>query len=167
MNNQPDQIGDIEETDVATPKRMATEEERKQDTRERLEERNNAKILSFNDLENSAFVDLVSWLRMIGSHGRIETSTLILRHEDKAHRITIRLYTDDNIYSISARLPGDRDGKKDLGYLGCMVAGRKARVGEDWNRGNDLADGKYNIETWIDIMGDIIGFELKELELDI
>ena len=79
------------------------------------------------------------------------------------------LYTQDHIYSISAReryFVND-DGSRGSGvggdYLGCTVVTRKPRAGEDWNRGNDLADGPLNRETWEKIKNDIIGYELVKL----
>jgi hypothetical protein len=46
------------------------------------------------------------------------------------------------------------------GYLGCTASTRKPRAGEDWPRGNDLADGPLSEETWHSILADIVGYEL-------
>ena len=49
------------------------------------------------------------------------------------------------------------------GYLGCQVSARKTRPGEDWIRGNDLADGPFTKETWNKILSRIVNYELREL----
>ena len=37
---------------------------------------------------------------------------------------------------------------------------KKLRAGEDWNRGNDLPDGPFEIDTWNNILKGIIRYEL-------
>lgn len=69
-------------------------------------------------------------------------------------RINASIYTSENVYSIYATTGG---------YLGASAATRKARAGEDWNRGNDLPDGPFNKRTWERIRNSIIGFELEPL----
>lgn len=71
---------------------------------------------------------------------------------------SFRIYTSDNSYSITARTYSN--GKS---YLGCIASSRKPRAGEDWTRGNDLADGKLSIETWNNILSDIISYELVKV----
>lgn len=68
-------------------------------------------------------------------------------------RIRVYLYTDGNRYSIVATPD----------YLGCIVSARKPRPGEDWTRGNDLADGRFCKETWHKILADIVSYELKTI----
>lgn len=68
--------------------------------------------------------------------------------------VRVSLFTDGNCYGIRAT---------DTGYLGCIVSARKPRPGEDWTRGNDLADGKLNEETWNRILRDILAYELKSI----
>jgi hypothetical protein len=70
----------------------------------------------------------------------------------------ICFYTNEYKYRIYAV-----DRKKDEGYLGCQVSARKMRPGEDWTRGNDLADGKFNEETWNSIIASIVRYELIQL----
>ena len=53
--------------------------------------------------------------------------------------------------------------EKNRGYLGCVGQTRKARAGEDWLRGNDLADGSYSKETWQKIKNDILAYELVKV----
>jgi len=76
--------------------------------------------------------------------------------------VRLKLYTNENFYSISATPPGSRhpDG---LGYLGCIAKSRKPRAGETWTRGNDLPDGYFCYETWIKILGGIVGYELVKI----
>jgi len=71
-------------------------------------------------------------------------------HED---RVRVKLFTDGHEYSISAT----------PGYLGCGVSTRKPRPGEDWARGNDLADGEFSEGTWLRILKDIVAYELKSI----
>ena len=68
-------------------------------------------------------------------------------------RILFRVYTRTNCYSIHAT----------PGYLGAQVMVRKPRAGETWTRGRDLADGDFSKHTWIDILADIVAFELQEV----
>ena len=95
----------------------------------------------------------------------------------------IRLYTEVNRYTITVRGPGPRPGPMsflpgdmakepnrgsqaieiDNGYLGCIATCRKARAGEDWQRGNDLADGPLTEETWRRIIADIVSYELARV----
>ncbi len=67
-------------------------------------------------------------------------------------------YTEEYQYFIIAI-----DREKDEGYLGCQVQVRKARAGEDWLRGNDLADGIFDEDTWSDIINSIIRYEVVKL----
>lgn len=64
-------------------------------------------------------------------------------------------YTDQFKYKIYAN-----DRSTDDGYLGCQVTARKMRPGEDWTRGNDLADGPFNYATWLRILSTIVNYEL-------
>jgi hypothetical protein len=71
-----------------------------------------------------------------------------------------RIYTDTNRYSISA---SDRGGIATFGYLGCIALARKPRAGEDWQRGNDLADGPLTPETWHKILADVVSYEMVKV----
>lgn len=46
-------------------------------------------------------------------------------------------------------------------YLGASALAKKPNLGEDWLRGNDLADGKPSLETLWDILVDIISYEFN------
>jgi hypothetical protein len=59
------------------------------------------------------------------------------------------IYTDTYRYCIRAS----------SNYLGCQVSARKPDAGEDWHRGNDLADGDFSKDTWNKIIADIVGYE--------
>jgi hypothetical protein len=87
--------------------------------------------------------------------------------------IRVRIYTDVHCFAISARPTGylpqahPRDlcgGKQVNSYLGCIASARKPRAGEDHGRGNDLCDGPLNEETWIGILGDIVSYEMVQLQ---
>ena len=69
-------------------------------------------------------------------------------------RIRVKLFTLTNVYNIVVTANG---------YFGCTASSRLPRAGEDWTRGNDLADGDFSKETWIKILGDIIGYELVKI----
>ena len=77
--------------------------------------------------------------------------------DNSPERTSVYLFTSDHCYRISAY----------ENYLGCTVSARRARPGETWNRGNDLADGKFVKSTFHKIMGDIVGYELKKIALPI
>ncbi len=72
---------------------------------------------------------------------------------DRGMSVDTYFYTRDNRYSITASET----------YLGCQVSSRKPRAGEDWTRGNDLPDGKFNEETWNEIKNAIISYELVKI----
>ena len=72
---------------------------------------------------------------------------------DEDDEVHVYLYTDGHRYSIKAKKT----------YLGCIASSRKMRPGEDWVRGNDLADGEFCRETWIRILEDIVAYELKSI----
>ena len=77
--------------------------------------------------------------------------------EGESHR-EICFFTDEFKYRIYAI-----DRPNEGGYLGCQVSSRKIRPGEDWTRGNDLADGPFIIETWFKILSSIVSYELVKL----
>jgi len=84
----------------------------------------------------------------------------IKRYEDSTQNGPERVkefcfYTEQFKYRMYAN-----DRSNDDGYLGCQVSARKARAGEDWLRGNDLADGPFTEATWLRILKTIINYEL-------
>lgn len=103
---------------------------------------------------------LASWLKPLArwSQGvvrvfNIEPSSLLLYGAKKFQcRYKVCFNTSENTYYVTA-IP-----KR---YLGCVVVSRKARVGENWFRGNDLRDGRWSKATWQKILLDIVAYELE------
>jgi hypothetical protein len=104
--------------------------------------------------------ELDDWIAELIYPGDKEKFIQIIRHiEDEEQEIKeIAFYTKSNKYRIFAN-----DRKNKDGYLGCQVSARKSRAGEDWIRGNDLPDGKFNHDTWNLILKSIISYELIQL----
>ena len=48
-------------------------------------------------------------------------------------------------------------------YLGCVASSRVERAGENWTRGNDLADGDFSRATFDKIMRDVVAYEMVDL----
>ena len=114
--------------------------------------------------------DLWDWLQMMSRFGGNPIDAMILDREEKRDdkkdnfgrsqfvRYTsyhVNLFTERNEYTIVA-IPGKS-------YLGAVASARRPRVGEDWTRGRDLADGNYSVETWYKILADIVAYELVRL----
>ena len=139
--------------------------------KERLEEKRDSQIISWEELVNIA-PDMAIWLKEIVRYGNVDSQVLIYRslnnrsnitEDDKEKlRFNCVLYTDTHKYSISGYQPTEKNPD---GYLGCVASTRKPRVGEDWNRGNDLPDGKYSRKTFDKIVRGIVAYELKSLQL--
>jgi len=108
---------------------------------------------------------LRDWLKPISRWFDVEKMwrTFEKNEDDFTPRAHIELFTASNKYRITFRPSVERDspeaGPED-GYLGCTVTSRKERPGEDWKRGNDLADGAFHFTTWERIVADIVGYEL-------
>ena len=121
---------------------------------------NNGTIISFKTLldENPIFAQCIN---SINGRGNIEDYFIILKHDDG--RYSTLIYSNRYKYHLSSRLPtiGKDD---DHDYLGCTVSNRIPNVGENWHRGNDLADGSLSMVTWDKIMRDIIRHEMEKLE---
>lgn len=117
-------------------------------------------------MENASTVEtvkeqLLQWLAALRFPGSREQWEQHLIVEEHGYRVL--LYTQDHMYAIVAK--ADRPGPDARrAYLGCMVSARKPRAGEDWTRGNDLADGPFSQETWDAILRDIVGYELLNLK---
>jgi len=112
------------------------------------------------------FPDLLKWLGSISRFSKVEDFIYISDY--KKGKIQLKIFTKDHLYAISAVLAGIRDkkrfeGREDNGYLGCIANTRKPRASEDWNRGNDLADGDYSEKTWQEIKDDILAYELVKV----
>jgi len=96
--------------------------------------------------------ELYEWIKEISRFSKVEDFIL----PDYKNEIKIYFYTKENKYCIFV-IP------KDKTYLGCTVLSRKARAGEDWQRGRDLADGKYCKDTWNRIKNSILSHELVKI----
>ena len=118
------------------------------------------------------FSELGKWLKPLCRFDKIEDFVIA---DYKENRLNLKIYTKDYSYSIFAKLPearkigegklkkGDEAEVVNDGYLGCIVQTRKPRAGEDWTRGNDLADGSYSKETFEEIVHDIVAYELVKV----
>ena len=92
---------------------------------------------------------LVAWL---GGFGYF-SSKKVLVMDNSADRFAIHLFTADHVYGITATST----------YLGCTVASRAPRPGEEHTRGSDLPDGDFCWEVFQRIMGAIVCCELEEI----
>lgn len=104
----------------------------------------------------SEFPELYNWVKSISRYDKIDDFIMI---DYKESRMRVKFFTKNHEYRISAKRP-EVNVHMDKGYLGCVVQVRKPRAGENWQRGNDLPDGKYCEETWLKIMRGIIAYEL-------
>ena len=121
--------------------------------------------------------EFYEWLKEISRFDKVEN---FIVPDYKDGRISVKFYTKENRYCISVRLPRkfnehiiqtdennhimrESNAPIDNGYLGCTIQTRKPRAGEDWNRGNDLPDGKYCKKTWDKIKNAIIAYELVKV----
>ena len=130
----------------------------------RLEKDYGGRLIRTDELVH-LFPELARWLNAI--IGRFEKAALIFYHKSDK-RVVIKLFTEIHSYHITARRRDKKTkGEKDLGYLGCTASLRKPLIGETWTRGSDLADGIYSEQTWINILCDIIGYEMKALDVEI
>jgi hypothetical protein len=113
--------------------------------------------------DTDKITELKEWFKEIGRFIRPDKFLLIDDQEGEGgngyeHRLKVTLFTDRHQYHIKAI-----NRSKDEGYLGCIAQRRKSRAGEDWFRGNDLADGKFVRETWERIKNDMLSYELVPL----
>jgi hypothetical protein len=142
---------------------ITSNEDYNKDVKERLEERYNGnfKVIKFEELLNIA-PQFALWFKSIVRYGNVDSQSIIFWDLDEPERFRVLIYTDNHVYSVSGYQGTEKNPK---GYLGCTVSTRKPRPGEDWNRGNDLKDGKYSEDTFIGIVKDIVSYELKSIQL--
>lgn len=145
---------------------ICSNEEYNKDLKERLEENKKSKLIKYEELINIA-PDFAMWLKTIIRYGNVDSQVLIYWHinypgKDDGNHFTVNFFTEDHQYSIYGYESSTRSPK---GYLGCGAVTRKPRPGEDWNRGNDLPDGKYCKETFNMIVRAILAYEIKNLQL--
>lgn len=100
---------------------------------------------------------LDDWIRELIYPGDVDDFVQTFKRYETADECVkeICFYTEQYKYKIFAN-----DRKNDDGYLGCQVTARMPRAGEDWFRGNDLADGPFAHETWLRILSTIVNYEL-------
>ena len=91
---------------------------------------------------------------------QIKTSSWRFEGENEEFTHVVYFYTKNNRVSLVISPSSSRDGTT---YFRCQVSSRKPRAGEDWTRGNDLPDGKFNEDTWIRIKNAIISYELVKI----
>lgn len=104
--------------------------------------------------------NLIEWMEeMYRGYRDPELYMMETTSTDGIKGVRIKLFTEINEYSIVAYPPS----KTYKGYMGCIGRSRKPRAGENWTRGNDLADGPCSRDTWIEIMQDIVGYELVKI----
>lgn len=104
--------------------------------------------------------DIKQWIDNLGRYSS-DQNVEIKEYADSSNGIGhyhFFIYTNEHRYSIIAKT---KEGGRS--YLGCIVSSRKPRAGEDWTRGNDLADGDLSEETWNRILGDIVSYELVKV----
>jgi hypothetical protein len=140
-----------------------TEQERKDHGREVFEREHNCKLIKWAELmDNPWDADFGMKLKQLARYGNVDSVMLISKPKDgDKNWVTVNFYTDEHVYSIHVHWADTKENS----YLGSTVSTRKNRPGECWNRGNDLPDGKYNDETWDDILKGIIRYEMKTLQI--
>ncbi len=131
----------------------------------KIEARIGGNLIDLTELKVMGYEELANSLERLGRFVNVKRSLLIASKKDG---ISVRFYTDRNVYFISAKLGKHWhvDGAFGLsgdGYLGAMVTCRTPEAGEWWNRGRDLADGAYSSRTLEHILLDIIGYEIEPL----
>jgi hypothetical protein len=110
---------------------------------------------------------LKAWLSEIYSPEQIDRCIMVDAHE---RRVLAKIWTAANEYTIIAVIPEDiPEGCKPadalaVSYLGASSNSRLQRPGETWNRGNDLPDGKFSVETWRAILAGIVRYEAQEIK---
>lgn len=119
-----------------------------------------SKVIEISDKDLTLMQMLDKWLDELVFPGKKENfvQELVGSGDGKEIKRRVCFYTEEHEYYISAI---ERPAGKS--YLGCNVITRKARAGEDWQRGNDLPDGPFNKETWNRIVYAIVNYELVKL----
>jgi len=101
--------------------------------------------------------ELKKWLASIIYPGNLQDFVMLqeIQNDENTKTLKSTFYTENHQYFIVGVDKINEDG-----YLGCQVTCRKTRAGEDWFRGNDLPDGKFNKQTWDLILQSIICYEI-------
>ena len=95
--------------------RVETNEEYNQELKRRLNEKNNATLIKYEQLIDVA-PEFALWLKELVRYGNVDSQVLIFLDTKEAgkNRFVCRLFTNDHCYSISGYKP--REGND--GYLG-------------------------------------------------
>lgn len=133
--------------------------------RKKIEDRIGGELIDLSKLKGLGFDQLANSLERLGRFVDVRRSMLIA---NKKGKISIRFYTERNVYFISAKFGEHWDvmeqpSTPNDGYLGCVSTCRTPVAGEWWNRGRDLADGPYSKETLEHILLDIVAYEIEPL----
>ena len=88
---------------------------------------------------------------------RIERSRQGKKGSDYQADARFVLHTATHYYTVLLSEPSE---KKPEGMLMGFSGSRISRIREDWQRGNDIAEGPLTTETWCALLSDIVGMEL-------
>ena len=116
---------------------------------------------SLSSLGREVVINTVKkWLSEIYSPTELEKAFVIQEKysSEKELYLLMKIFTSVNEYSIAVSIDENHS------YLGGSAISRKPRTGEDWNRGNDLSDGRFCEETWRNILKDIVKYETEQIK---
>ena len=115
-----------------------------------------------NEKYEQTITQMREWLSKIYPPSQVDRALYIekVQSPEEELRIRTKIWTFSNEYTIVVYVG------KESNYLGCVAGSRKSRTGEDWYRGNDLADGKFSEETWQRILRDIVRYEAEEIKCE-
>ncbi len=124
-----------------------------------------------NPVHEKAISQMRTWLSQIYPDSQVDRALEIIKpsslEESQELRLRAKIWTCNNEFSIVARVTsgtGINVNRNMSAYLGCQASSRKSRTGENWSRGNDLADGGFCKETWNRILVDIVRYEVEEVK---
>ena len=145
-----------------------TQEQQKKDYIDSLSKKyDDLEVVSYNTFKNDMPSFVLDWFESISRYGNIGSCWIFFKSIREAVRIDeqttykAKCFTNDHEYTILLILRNPEIS----GYIGGFVNKRKSKVGETWNRGSDISDGKFIPETLIKIEKDIVSYELKNLQL--
>ncbi len=119
------------------------------------------KVIPMNEKELTKMQMLDQWLKELIFPGKPKNFFQEYSGHGQPGEVERKFYfyTDEHKYQILAI---ERD-TEETSYIGCQVSTRKQRAGEDWSRGNDLPDGRFNKKTWDRIVYAIVSYEMVKL----
>ncbi|MFW5847986.1 MAG: hypothetical protein ACOCVF_03635 [bacterium] len=121
-----------------------------------IEEKKQAKIIPFNQLP----IDLQNWL-LLGKFASPDYYCCYKR-DNESFQVEFHL----SKYKISIYGYPSHEKHKE-GYLGGGCIYQKQKPYETWHRGNDLPDGDWSYETFIDIMLSALNIEKEIVDNDV